>query len=955
MSTTISERAISAGLPATGRAMLADITNTRVWGDGTLQYYLGNASTLTFDTEFRAAYDRTPTDYFTNGTMPDATFAYTALMQRGFRMIDSVIATDFVQVTADATARAQADIVLVTSQHSDEPGLEGFCQFPGSSTRAAGDFWSLGVFNSSLDALNAVAEQGGGSYANWTLIHEVGHGLALMHPFSGAAAVSVGAAMDNERYTVMSYTGSTAGATTYGHAVTMMALDIAALQQQYGAETYATGNSSYTLLDAAGGGLSLVQGDVQIGRAYYCIWDSAGTDRIDYGSSGNSVLINLNDATLDRSQVADDAAPAVLALMFTEYYAALSETLRTETINPDYHAGGFFSRVLTQSGGVYSGIDGGYSIANGAQIENAFGGRNNDLLIGNEQNNLLNGGKGDDVLIGSIGRDTLQGDQGCDTAAFSGARAEYDITTDEATGIVTIVHARGSQLDGTDTLLNIEHAQFSDQLFSLLDPDLMRFTPVTSNAFLAAGANVLYKNDDGSSVALDLTSIFAEGVQIGAITYTTAYVNTNGNITFGNSLSTYTPSAIGSGSGLNIIAPFWADVDTRDTTDDQGNPLVNPGVVSWDYNLARDSFVVTWNDVGYFRTHWDKQNSFQMELIDRGCGAVEIIFRYGDMAWTTGDASGGAGGVGGTVARAGFSLGDTYFELPSSGNQGSMLGLGSAAGNQGVDGVWQFIVADGQLRGIGGATNDNYVGTDGPDSYFGEAGNDVLAGGLGDDYLYGGVNNDTLRGEGGSDFLNGGDGADVLNGDIGNDTIEGGSSSADVRDVIYGGDGNDLIDAGYGNDQAFGGAGNDTIEGGFGADELNGQAGNDLLSGGALSDQISGGDGFDFINGGFGYDRLNGGLGGDRFFHLGVADHGSDWVQDYNAAQGDLLVAGIAGATRAQFQVNFSTTVGAGQAAVQEAFVIYRPTGQVLWALIDGAAQAHINLVLGAQTFDLLA
>jgi Ca2+-binding RTX toxin-like protein len=111
----------------------------------------------------------------------------------------------------------------------------------------------------------------------------------------------------------------------------------------------------------------------------------------------------------------------------------------------------------------------------------------------------------------------------------------------------------------------------------------------------------------------------------------------------------------------------------------------------------------------------------------------------------------------------------------------------------------------------------------------------------------------------------------------------------------------------------------------------------------------------DYLNGGFGYDRLNGGAGADTFFHLGVFDHGSDWVQDYAAAEDDVLATGIAGATASQFQVNFATTAGAGAAGVAEAFVIYRPTGQILWALVDGAGQGQINLQIGGQVFDLLA
>ena len=35
--------------------------------------------------------------------------------------------------------------------------------------------------------------------------------------------------------------------------------------------------------------------------------------------------------------------------------------------------------------------------------------------------------------------------------------------------------------------------------------------------------------------------------------------------------------------------------------------------------------------------------------------------------------------------------------------------------------------------------------------------------------------------------------------------------------------------------------------------------------------------------------------------------------------------------------------------------MIYRPTGQILWALVDGGGQGSINLQIGADVFDLLA
>jgi Ca2+-binding RTX toxin-like protein len=223
-------------------------------------------------------------------------------------------------------------------------------------------------------------------------------------------------------------------------------------------------------------------------------------------------------------------------------------------------------------------------------------------------------------------------------------------------------------------------------------------------------------------------------------------------------------------------------------------------------------------------------------------------------------------------------------------------------------------------------------------------GDKTIFGGEGADTIDGGTGNDHLDGGDGDDALYGGDGADTLIGGEGNDRLIGGESKADVRDVIYAGDGNDFVVGGYGNDELRGDEGNDTIEGGFGADTLIGGDGDDVLAGSAWSDEISGGGGDDFVHGGFGNDRVNGGAGGDRFFHVGIIDHGSDWVQDYDASEGDVLVFGNTSATADQFQVNFTETDNAGEAGVEEAFIIYRPTGQIMWALVDGEAQDEIML-----------
>jgi|GEM_PF-6213616 len=236
---------------------------------------------------------------------------------------------------------------------------------------------------------------------------------------------------------------------------------------------------------------------------------------------------------------------------------------------------------------------------------------------------------------------------------------------------------------------------------------------------------------------------------------------------------------------------------------------------------------------------------------------------------------------------------------------------------------------------VGSDNDDTLLGSDYDDIIILADGNDVGDGGAGNDSIYGGNGTDKLLGGEGDDF------------------IYGGTNEADLRDEIFAGEGDDVVDAGYGNDVLFGQDGDDFLSGGFGADTVIGHAGDDTLSGGPLSDRLFGNDGDDFLNGGFGFDRINGGAGSDKFYHRGIQSHGADWVQDYIAVEDDILVFGISSANHDDFRVNLAITDGAGEGDVAEAFVIYRPTGQILWALVDGGRQEEINLQIGSEVYDI--
>ena len=208
-------------------------------------------------------------------------------------------------------------------------------------------------------------------------------------------------------------------------------------------------------------------------------------------------------------------------------------------------------------------------------------------------------------------------------------------------------------------------------------------------------ASTLSANDDLSTGAVDIgfTVNFFGSVN------TQLFVNNNGNVTFDQSLSQFTPDDLTSTS-TNIIAPFFADVDTR------GTGTVTYGQTTLD---GRAAFVVTWDEVGYFSQATDRLNTFQLVLIDRsdtGAGNFDIEFNYDQIQFETGDASDGQGGLGGDSARVGYSNGTgdagTFFELAGSAQNGAFLD-GSDSGlalienmlNSGVAGRYVFEARNG--------------------------------------------------------------------------------------------------------------------------------------------------------------------------------------------------------------------------------------------------------------------
>jgi hypothetical protein len=160
-----------------------------------------------------------------------------------------------------------------------------------------------------------------------------------------------------------------------------------------------------------------------------------------------------------------------------------------------------------------------------------------------------------------------------------------------------------------------------------------------------ASYTALPRNDDGSYGPIALPFDF----HLYGTVYNQAWINTNGNLTFAGPYSRF--SSLGFPSVEPMVAPFWADVDTR-----------NPASGLIYYKLSATNLIVTWDKVGYYGQMADKLNAFQAIIgsdTDMLLGPGQnVSLRYDDMQWTTGSASGGASGFSGVPSTVGVNNGN---------------------------------------------------------------------------------------------------------------------------------------------------------------------------------------------------------------------------------------------------------------------------------------------------------
>lgn len=664
---------------------------------------------------------------------------------KAFEQYENVINVKFVEVATDA----EADWVLCATPNA--PVILGRMRPPGEPNEGVGEF------NTLADSWSAEGLAQGG-YGFITLIHEFGHGMGLAHPHDtgGGSEVMHGVegdiatgystgdfGLNQGIYTTMSYNdgnpdgpNGTSGDNSYGYQGTMMALDVALLQQKYGANTtFHSGHDVYALptVNAAG-------------TFYSCIWDTGGTDWIIAGA-GIDVTIDLRPATL-------------------QY---------------EVGGGGFLSSA--------TGIYGGFTIAGGVVIENAVGGAGTDTLIGNAAANLLyggldndslSGGAGDDTLLGEAGDDSLAGGDGSDTASYEGAAAAVTVR-------LATLTAQNTLGDGRDTLSGVESltgSGFGDTLSG--DDGANTLRGLAGNDRLdgmggddivlgGLGADILIGGDGADS----LTD--TEG---GADSF---YGGLGNDILTVIHASAATKVVLDGGAGDDILRLDAAGGQTFGSGGDGNDRFELSAQASATGGAGQDVF--------YLADDYDTSAFVTIADFATGAGGDRFDltdFLTDNLSGWNGSANPFASGF----LKLATSAANVLLQVDLDGGANSWTTL-FLIKNVTTAAFTAFNLGFAPPPAIvGTAGNDVLAGGAGADLIQGLAGDDSLKGNAGDDTLEGGDGNDLLYGLAGHDLMQGGAGADKLTGEAGNDTLEGGHGN----DTLIGGLGVDSLHGGVGAD-----------------------------------------------------------------------------------------------------------------------------------------------------------